>query len=162
MFVDQGKALLLILVANSAPILIRQITVFARLDYPLDFKYRFIDGNRLLGHSKTWRGLIAALLATMLCSYLIQTGWNTGLMAGALAMLGDSLSSFSKRRLAIKPSGMAIGIDQIPESLLPLLYLHHVWQLDWLNVWVLVVIFMLLELALSRILFRFHIRKRPY
>ncbi|MBI1422746.1 MAG: CDP-archaeol synthase [Gammaproteobacteria bacterium] len=162
MFMDQGKALLLILVANSAPILVRQIAVLARLDYPIDFRYRFIDGNRWLGDSKTWRGLIAALLATMFCSFIIQTGWGTGLIVGALAMSGDCLSSFCKRRLAINPSGMALGLDQIPESLLPLLYLHHVWQLDWLDVWLLVVIFMLLELSLSRILFRLHIRKRPY
>jgi hypothetical protein len=34
---------------------------------------------------------------------------------------GAPLSSFIKRRLALVPSSQAIGLDQIPESLFPLL-----------------------------------------
>ena len=157
-----GKALFLVLVANSAPILIRQIPFLGKFTYPLDCNVRFFDGRRLLGTSKTWRGLIAAILATLLCSFALQTGWFTGLAVGSLAMLGDSLSSFIKRRLAMPPSHMALGLDQIPESLLPIIYLHYLWQFDWQYIWVLVLIFTILELMLSRILFLLHIRKRPY
>jgi CDP-diglyceride synthetase len=157
-----GKALLLILVANSAPILIRQVPLLEKFSYPLDSKIKFFDGRRLLGDAKTWRGIVAAILATMVCSMVLQTGWITGLIVGMLAMLGDALSSFVKRRLAMAPSDMAIGIDQIPESLLPLIYLHYNWQLGWQYVWLLMLIFMGLELVLSRILYRLHIRNRPY
>lgn len=157
-----GKALLCILVANSAPILIRQVPFLKKFSYPLDSKLKFFDGRRLLGSAKTWRGVVAAILATILCSLALQSGWVSGLIVGLLAMLGDALSSFIKRRLAMAPSDMAIGIDQIPESLFPLIYLHYHWQLDWQYVWVLVLIFIVLELVLSRILYRLHIRNRPY
>lgn len=157
-----GLALLLIGVANSAPILIRQLTLFDKFSYPLDCRARFIDGRRLLGDAKTWRGLIAALILTSICSLLAQTGWLTGFIVGLLAMLGDSLSSFSKRRLGMAPSAMAIGIDQVPESLLPLIYMHYQWQLGWMKVVLLLVIFLMLELSLSRVLYRLHIRKHPY
>jgi CDP-diglyceride synthetase len=62
----------------------------------------------------------------MLASVVLQTGWGTGWIVGGLAMLGDSLSSFIKRRLAMPPSAMAIGIDQAPDSVLPLIYLHYI------------------------------------
>ena len=157
-----GEALLLVLVANSAPILIRQIPWLEKFTYPVDCGAKFFDGRRLLGTAKTWRGVFAAIFATMLCSIVLQLGWFTGVVVGILAMLGDSLSSFIKRRLAMPPSHMALGLDQIPESLLPLLYLHYLWHFNGHYIWVLVVMFIALELVLSRILFRLHIRKRPY
>lgn len=156
------QALLLVLVANSAPILIRHIHFFDKCTWPVDAGTRFVDGRRLLGDSKTWRGVITAIIATAICSALIDKGWLTGIIVGLLAMVGDSLSSFSKRRLGLAPSAMAIGLDQIPESLLPLFYLHNHWQLGWQRIYMLVLIFMILELLLSRILFRLHIRKEPY
>lgn len=157
-----GEALVLVLVANSAPILIRQIPLIDKLSYPLDCYVKFLDGQRVLGSSKTWRGVFAAMLATMLCSAGLNSGWVIGLVVGFLAMLGDSLSSFIKRRLGMPPSHMALGIDQIPESLLPFIYLNYIWHFGGLYIWVLVSLFMILELLLSRILFRLHIRKRPY
>jgi hypothetical protein len=47
------KALLLTLFASSAPILIRQLPLFEKFTYPLDFKLRFVDGHRLVGPTKT-------------------------------------------------------------------------------------------------------------
>ena len=104
----EEKALLLILVANSAPILIAQLPYIKKLSNPLDGGFNFFDGRRWLGDSKTWRGVIAATLATSMCSVVIQSGWISGLMVGVLAMLGDSISSFMKRRLAMAPSTMEL------------------------------------------------------
>jgi hypothetical protein len=36
-------------------------------------------------------------------------------------MAGDLFSSFLKRRLNLPPSSPALGLDQVPESLFPLL-----------------------------------------
>jgi hypothetical protein len=38
-----------------------------------------------------------------------------------MAMLGDLFSGFVKRRLGMGPSDKALGLDYVPESLLPLL-----------------------------------------
>lgn len=85
-----------------------------------------------------------------------------GALAAAAAMSGDLLSSFIKRRLNIAASGQALGLDQIPESLLPLLLLRDELNLADRDIFIIVVDFLVLELLLSRLLFWLHIRERPY
>lgn len=155
-------ALICIVLANSAPILIRQLPVLKRFDYPLDFHKRFIDGRRWLGQSKTWRGVIASVILTTICAYLLNIGWKVGAIVAVLAMAGDSLSSFIKRRAGYPPSAMVFGLDQVPESLLPILYLQYIWQLAWWQAVLLVICFVLLELSLSRVFYYMHVRKHPY
>lgn len=155
------KLLVLLMVANGTPILARR--VFAdRWAWPVDANLRFVDNRPLLGASKTWRGLVAALLGTPCAALLLGLSATTGLLIAAMAMAGDLLSSFSKRRLRIAPSGMALGLDQIPESLLPLLAVQRQFGLGWPEIVQLTLSFMALELVLSRILYYLHIRKQPY
>ena len=73
-------------------------------------------------------------------------------------MLGDLLSSFLKRRMGLAPSCQAIGLDQIPESLLPLLACWFFLPLTIVDVVVATVIFFVGELSLSRVLFKLGIR----
>jgi CDP-2,3-bis-(O-geranylgeranyl)-sn-glycerol synthase len=77
-------------------------------------------------------------------------------------MLGDALSSFAKRRLGLEPGDRAIGLDQVPESLLPLLALMGPYGLDWLDLASLVLAFTLFSLLVSRVLYSFKLRKRPH
>ncbi len=77
-------------------------------------------------------------------------------------MAGDALSSFVKRRLAIEPSGRAVGIDQIPESLLPLLALQWSLGLSFLQIVAITAAFGLLEVPLARLAHRIGFRDRPY
>jgi len=79
-----------------------------------------------------------------------------------MAMSGDLFSSFVKRRLGRPPSSRAIGLDQVPESLLPLLACTFFLPLSFLDVIVTLLLFFVGELALSRVLFKLHIRNRPY
>lgn len=155
-----GKLLFLLLVANGAPILAR--ILFSAWTYPVDGGYQFSDGEPLFGSSKTWRGIITALLITPLFAVLLALPPLLGLLIAALSMLGDLLSSFIKRRLHIAPSGMALGLDQVPESLLPLLGASLYFQMDWLTIAQLTLIFLIMELLLSRILYWLNIRKQPY
>ncbi len=87
-------------------------------------------------------------------------GW--GLSIGTASMAGDLLSSFIKRRLDYPSSSMALGLDQVPESLLPALVAAGELQLGIGDIVLVVVLFFLVELALSRLLFRIGIRKQPY
>ncbi len=155
------KLLLLLLVANGAPILARHL-FGNRFNRPLDGGYLTAKGRYLLGPSKTLRGVIASMLATAAAAQLIHIGWQWGLVLGALAMLGDLIASFIKRRLDLPPSSQAVGLDQIPESLLPLIACSVVFDLDWRRVLILVLIFWLLLVLLSRLLFMLGLRRRPY
>ncbi|MEJ2327998.1 MAG: CDP-archaeol synthase [Chromatiaceae bacterium] len=137
--------LVLIIAANGAPILADDL-LGRRWAWPIDGGLVFKDGRRLLGSSATVRGLvIAVLVAGGLAGLLGHSLW-AGVLIGLWAMLGDALSSFVKRRLGLLPGEMAFGLDQIPESLLPLLAVAGDYQLGWDDILVLVLGFTLFDL----------------
>jgi CDP-diglyceride synthetase len=153
--------LLLLGVANGTPIFARWI-FRQHFDTPLDNGWLFIDGRPLFGESKTLRGILTSVVATATVAPLVGFSWITGAGLASAAMLGDLFSSFTKRRLRRPPHSQALGLDQIPESLLPLLLLHQALGLNLLDMLGIVATFIILELWLSRLLFRLHIRDRPY
>ena len=160
------------MVANGSPILVRN--AFGRIcsNCPLDFNLNFFDGHPLLGESKTIRGLVTSLLITPVIALLIGLSFEAGFIIALFAMLGDSFSSFLKRRLGQPSSSRATGLDQIPESLFPLLAFNvmiendaggsHELYLNWPNIMLIVLVFFILELLLSRLLYKMKIRDRPY
>jgi CDP-2,3-bis-(O-geranylgeranyl)-sn-glycerol synthase len=81
---------------------------------------------------------------------------------GAVSMLGDLISSFLKRRLGLPPSGQAPGLDQIPESLFPLLAVRNLMNLGWSEIVLVVLAFVLLDSLISPLLYRLRVRNRPF
>ncbi len=155
------ELLILLTLANGAPVVAAKL-LGRRMDWPVDGGLRLADGYRLLGPSKTLRGLAGAVLATAPAAAALGLGWVLGAAVAALAMAGDLLSSFLKRRLGRPSSSQALGLDQIPEALLPAALLHQSFNLSWGEVAVAVVAFLALELALSAVGYRLGLRDRPY
>ena len=153
--------LLLIMVANGAPIILR-VLMGHRLDFAIDFGYRLPDKYQLFGSSKTWLGVIGAVILTSIGAILLGYPALTGAQIAIYAMLGDILSSFIKRRLGMVPSSMAPLLDQVPESLLPAMMFMDTFELDFQSIIILISVFIVLELLLSSILFKLGIRNRPY
>lgn len=155
------KLLLLVGIANGAPLLGPKLLRewFSR---PLDGGARFFDGRPILGPSKTIRGMLLALIITPLAGVALGFGAYTGLVVALFAMLGDLCSSFTKRRLGMPSSSQALGLDQIPEILFPLLAVRSRYDLDATEIALLVVVFVILELLLSRVLFKLRLRDQPY
>lgn len=158
---EKADLLLLIIAANGTPILLDKV-LGARLDHPLDAGLVLPDGQRLLGASATLRGAAGAVLCTAALASLLGHGVRTGALVGALAMVGDGLSSFVKRRLLLAPGDKATGLDQVPESLLPLLAVAGRYGLSSTDIVLLVSGFTLFDMAASRLLYRMHIRRRPH
>lgn len=156
-----GKLLILLATANGAPIFAKKL-LGSTLAAPVDGGAMFIDGRPLLGASKAIRGIAVSLLMTPPAAMLIGFDWKVGALAAAGAMTGDLFSSFVKRRAGLPPSSMAIGLDQIPESLLALVACRLLVPVSALDIAVGVVAFFVGELILSRLLFMLHIRDRPY
>ncbi|MCE7913561.1 MAG: CDP-archaeol synthase [Nitrosomonas sp. PRO4] len=146
---------------NGAPILVARF-VGKQFDYPIDCHQVLFDGRPVLGPSKTFRGLISALVMSVLIGSIFAMPILTSLAFGALSMVGDMTSSFIKRRLGYRSSAMALGLDQIPESLFPLLGCKDLLGISNEQIFLIVVSFFCLELILSRILFWLKIRKTPY
>ena len=109
-----------------------------------------------------WPQLWRQRPATGLAATLFGLPAVVGVVIGLAAMLGDLLSSFVKRRLGMASSSMAFGLDQIPEAWLPLLAVSSLFELTRSVIAGIVAGFVVLELALSRLLYWLGIRKRPY
>jgi hypothetical protein len=155
------KLLLLLGVANGVPLFAKKI-LGSSFAHPLDGYVRLADGQPLLGPAKTWRGVLLSLAFTALAGSVIGIGWRIGILIAALAMLGDLISSFLKRRLGLASSSMATGLDQIPESLLPMLAAVPLLGSSLTDVALVTACFFAGEILLSRLLHRFHLRDQPY
>jgi hypothetical protein len=74
------------------------------------------------------RGVVLGVLAAVAGAPLIGLGPEVGVLVGSLAMAGDLVSSFVKRRMDLPPSSRPRGLDQVPESLLPLLVCRNLYR----------------------------------
>ncbi len=109
-------------VANPAAVLFGRGT-------PMDFGRKWIDGRRLLGDGKTWRGLIGGVLAGILVGSIqwpatalwLDSPLSVSFFFGSIgpvvalafgALLGDTLGSFIKRRLRMQKGQRAPVLDQ--------------------------------------------------
>jgi hypothetical protein len=155
------QSLLLLTLANGAPVVAKKV-LGAHLAFPLDAGVRFFDGQPLLGPSKTIRGVVASVVTTAVAAPLLGLSLAAGGLVAASAMVGDLFSSFVKRRLKFPSSSRAIGLDQVPESLLPLLACRETLSLTFLDVAIGVGIFVVGELILSRLLYDLRLRDEPY
>ena len=155
------KLLILLTVANGTPV-VAKLLLGDRFSRPLDGGVQPRDGRPLFGSSKTIRGILLSVLLTSACAPLLGLEFKIGAVVGATAMAGDLCSSFAKRRLGLAPSSKATGLDQIPESLFPMLASWHALSLTAIDILAITAIFMVGEIWLSRILFKLHFRDRPY
>lgn len=155
------QLLLLIIIANGAPILIRMV-LNDNLSLAVDFGIKLSDSNRLFGSSKTWRGILAALLATTIVATLLGYPAETGFLIAVYAVLGDLLSSFIKRRFAMAPSSKAPLLDQIPESLFPALMLMQIFNLETLSVILLVFFFTTIDMVVTHFLYHWRVFKKSF
>ena len=155
------QLLVLLMLANGTPVIAKKI-FGERFAYPLDGGFKFLDGRALFGQSKTLRGVVLAVLVTTAGAPLIGIDWGIGALVGSLAMVGDLASSFLKRRMALPPSSRASGLDQIPEALFPLLACRNLLSLTMADIGAAAALFFIGEVLLSRVLYAFRLRDRPY
>jgi CDP-2,3-bis-(O-geranylgeranyl)-sn-glycerol synthase len=155
------QSIVLLTLANGAPVVTKKI--FGSLfSHPLDLGVMFLDGRPLFGSSKTVRGVLLSIIITTAGAPLVGLPPKIGTFMAATAMVGDLFSSFVKRRLNLRTSSQAIGLDQVPESLFPLLICRPALSLSAADIGIAVGIFFAGELIFSRILYRVHLRDEPY
>ena len=151
----------MLVLANGTPVVAAGL-LKNRWSAPVDGGRLWSDGRPVFGESKTWRGLVSGALACALFAVFTGLGFGFGLLFGLLGLFGDLLSSFVKRRLGMASSARAIGLDQIPEALLPMLL--AMWWLP-ISLWVMlgvVVLFTLSNIFGSPLLYRLGIRRQPH
>jgi len=155
------KLLVLLMLANGTPVIARN-SFGGRFAWPLDGGIKLFDGQPLFGSSKTVRGVVLSVLVTGAGGALMGLGWKAGVVIGSLSMAGDLFSSFLKRRMKLPPSSRAMGLDQVPESLFPLLACQGMLGLTVTEIVAVVTIFFVGDVVFSPLFFKWKIRKRPY
>jgi CDP-2,3-bis-(O-geranylgeranyl)-sn-glycerol synthase len=156
-----AQLLTLLAVANGVPVIAAKL-LGKEHAIPLDGNATLSDGKRLFGSSKTLRGLILSVAITSASAPLVGLGFMVGFIVATGAMIGDLFSSFVKRRLAMPESSKFTGLDQIPESFLPLLACMAFLPLTLGSALLGTLLFFVGAIALSRIFFKLNIRDQPY
>ncbi len=100
------------MVANASPVFLNRGT-------PIDRGRVFVDGRRLLGDGKTFEGYFLGLFfgytVAVAESLLLNDSHYIiyGMMGALGALVGDSVSSFFKRRLGLKRGAPLPIVDQL-------------------------------------------------
>ena len=155
------QALVILTLANTAPLLSKKV-FGALLSHPVDGGLTFFDKRPLLGSSKTVRGVVVSILATTAGAPLVGVEPEVGAFMATAAMAGDLLASFVKRRLNLPPSSQALGLDQVPESLLPLLAGRQALALSGVDILLVLTAFVVGELIFARLFYKLGLRDQPY
>jgi CDP-2,3-bis-(O-geranylgeranyl)-sn-glycerol synthase len=85
---------------------------------PIDLGKTFLDGERILGDNKTFRGFVSGLIVGTIVGLVLSYVSSMNLLPIAIpaslgALLGDLAGAFLKRRLKIKPGGVLPVVDQL-------------------------------------------------
>jgi len=168
-------------VANAAPIIAAKLPALKALDAPLDGG-KMWRGQRVFGSHKTWRGLLAGIVAATLVLWIqqllvVHTDWadiftaqvdyatlpvlllGPAFAIGALG--GDAIESFFKRQKGIKSGKTWVPFDQLDYiigSVLVSLFFVILTPLQYL--WIFVIWF-LMHLIASYIGYRIGLKDSP-
>ena len=152
-------------VANMAPVLLRKLPWTAPLDFGLS-----LNGERILGQNKTWRGLIGGTIIGTAAAIIISNiywpfsfspiAW--GLLASSGALIGDSVKSFFKRRIKIKSGKSWVPFDQIDFTVGALAFGSFVWFPGWLDSALAIMISALAHIIVNHIAFYTGVREEKW
>lgn len=118
--------------ANAAPVAAAKLPGLKRFNTSMDFGKSW-HGERIFGANKTWRGLLAGIIAATVIvalqkylfahtawapnvswvDYAPGTIWLLGPLLGGGALLGDAIKSHFKRRASVAPGHAWFPFDQI-------------------------------------------------
>ncbi len=121
---------------------------------PIDFGRNFVDGRRILGNGKTFRGLIGGTACGILVG-LIQRQAGDTLVIPSLtaiitlsfgALLGDVVKSFFKRRLGFERGAKLPFVDQL-DFVVGAWVLTYIFDKQWFTenftYWIMIVVLVL-------------------
>lgn len=106
----------------------------ASLDKPIDYKKVSLDGERVLGESTTWLGLIVAIVFGCIVQRIFDHSENTillGLILGLAVYLGHALGSYIKRRFGYKDGQYMPFVDHGDYIITAGIILGLMYQFPW-------------------------------
>jgi len=165
-------------VANGTPPVITKI--LRKKCTPIDLGRVFIDGRRLFGDGKTFEGFLGGVLAGYSISLIVYRTLRDLVSSEVatvlykitpldvatlciLALLGDLIGAFIKRRLGLPRGAPAPLLDQLDFLVLPLLYIHVRLQVQDPTIYVTAItLTILLHLSTNYVAYRLGIKSEPW
>lgn len=167
--------------ANSAPVFANKIPLLNRFKAPLDFG-KSLNGVRIFGANKTWRGLLFGMFISTLAlgfqqylygkytwavdvsqgiDYSALNVFVLGPLFGFGALAGDAVESFFKRRAGVKPGESWIPFDQIDYIIGGLIASLPVVVLSFSEYIVIVLVWFVMHLFISYIGYLTGFKEKP-
>jgi len=132
--------------ANMMPIFAAKLNILKSFAIPVDFNKKWFDNKPVLGSHKTFRGFVTGIIISIVIVYLQvkldsfeffqklsiipynqYSFFTLGFLLGFGVLFGDSVKSFFKRRLDIKPGKPFIPFDQIDSVLGAILFVSIIY-----------------------------------
>ncbi len=150
---------------------------------PIDFGKKFIDGKRIFGDGKTWRGFAGGVTGGILTAniqYGIEKLINVELFSSLPyfefftltfllsfgAMFGDCVGSFIKRRAGYERGAKFLVVDQLTFLLVALAiasFYNPFWELFSAEIiFIAVIITPILHLGINYIAYRLRFKEVPW
>ena len=157
-----GEALIFIFpayCANGAPVL-------GGGGKPLDLHRNFIDGKRIFGTNKTFRGFFFGLSigagVGILDCLVFNLPWLFAILTPLGALLGDLTGAFIKRRLSIPPGGLLPVIDQIDFVVGALVFSLPLMMIGWETAVAVLLITPPIHLFTNFLAYKLKLKKNPW
>ena len=167
-------------VANIAAFFSGKNKQLQNYSYPADFYLKF-RGKRILGDHKTIRGFIFGILSSIFIVYLqialynnlefvrnlVWIDYNTinpiifGFLSGFGSLFGDSVKSFFKRQMNIKPGKSWVPFDQIDYILGGIVFTSFYIKLSFYEYIILFFVWFLLHPATTFLGYLFKLKEEP-
>ncbi len=148
--------------ANATPVLAGGGTC-------MDFGKNFIDGKRVFGNHKTFRGFFfgwAVGLAVGLVEGMVFGFQNFPFLFSVLiplgALLGDLTGAFTKRRLNIAPGGLLPIVDQIDFVVGAVVFSIPLAMISWEMAAVVLLITPPIHLFTNFMAYKLKLKKNPW
>jgi CDP-2,3-bis-(O-geranylgeranyl)-sn-glycerol synthase len=156
--------------ANMSPVIFNRIPLINQWKTPIDFGKK-LNGKRLFGGNKTWRGLLLGTLVGGVSAVIIGKlnqnviGYNNqfvvGLLLGFGALSGDAIESMFKRQMNIEPGHSWFPFDQLDYIIGGLLAVSLVSPPPLWVIGTVLAVFFWLHLAVSFLGYKLGLKNTP-
>lgn len=150
--------------ANAVPVIVGG-------GYPLDFGKDFVDGKRVFGKNKTFRGFFSGLavgtIAGLAESAVFGPAYfpfSLGVLLSLGALVGDLAGAFLKRRLGLAPGDLLPIVDQLDFMVGAILFSLPVFLplLSWELILALLIVTVPIHLTTNLAAYKLGLKRNPW
>jgi len=142
------------------------IPVLAGGGLAMDFGKKFVDGNRVFGTNKTFRGFFFGLAVGTAVglaeSWLFNLPFLFSLLTPFGALFGDLTAAFLKRRLSIAPGGLFPIVDQIDFVVGAIVFALPLEMLYWALAITILIITPPIHLLTNFVAYKLKLKENPW